>query len=209
MKPFREYLTESKKIYEFKIKIAGDLESDASKKIKLALEKFNVENCSSGKRSPVQESPIDFPEHHNVNVTVFDISLSYPSTSLMVKEAIAERLSLTDSCIKVCNIKEQEEYELNHQFDEKSGESLLTKEYETIDSSGLAGEKQKMNLLKELSKIKHEGEQYKGVNDELLAKSSPNEKVDGPAIKTSKLNNISPIGSTKVKLPTAKTVGGK
>lgn len=209
MKSFREYLTESKKVYEFKIKIAGELESDASKKIKLALEKYNVESCSSGKRSPIQESPVDFPEHHNVNVTIFDVSLSYPTTSVMIKEAIAEKLSLTDSCIKVCNIKEQEEYELNHQFDKKSGEALLTKDYEDKGAQDIVGDKHTMNLLKELNKVKHAGEQFKGVNDDILAKSTPSETSEGPAAKSIKTNNISPVGSRKIKLPTAKTAGGK
>lgn len=208
MKSFKQYLIESKKVYEFKVKIAGDLDKDASAQIKAALSKYQVENCSSGKRTPIQESPIDFPTKKNVNVTVFDVSVAYPTNSISIREAIADKLNLTSCCIKVCNLKEEEEYEINHQFDEISSEALLTKEYETIDSSSLTGETQKMNLLKELSKLKHEQEQYKGVNDQLLASKVPNTS-DGPAAKAFKENSLSPVGSRKVTLPTAKTAKGK
>ena len=43
MKSFKEYLTESKKTYDFRIKIAGDLPEGADKMMKTALEKFGVE----------------------------------------------------------------------------------------------------------------------------------------------------------------------
>ena len=42
----------------------------------------------------------------------------------------------------------------------------------------------------------HRGEQYKGVNDELLAKSSPEEK---PAQKDDNIGTTSPIGSKSMK----------
>jgi hypothetical protein len=58
-----------------------------------------------------------------------------------------------------------------------------------------------MSLLKELGKSKSVGEQKKGINDTILAKSVPTETLkDKPA----KQNNTSAVGSKKVKLPTAK-----
>lgn len=209
MKSFKQYLTESKKTYEFKIKLVGDYERDAVQKIKEALSQYNVESCSSGKRAPIQESPIDFPEHNNVNITVFDVNLSYPTTSIQVREAVADKLGITSNCIKVRNLSDIAEEELNHQFDEKSGESMLTKEYEETNNQKLVGSEHAMSLLKELSKIKNCGDQVTGHNDELLAKSVPSEKIEGPASKAAKFNNVSPVGSTKVKLPTLKTAKGK
>lgn len=208
MKSFKQYLIESKKTYDFKVKIAKDVE-EAQQQIKLALEKYQVESCSSGKRTPIQESPLDFPEHHNVNITVFDVSVAYPVNSLMIREAIAEKLGLSMCCIKVRNLKEEEEETINHQYDELKSEALLGKDYESTKSDAVFGDKHNMSLLKELGKEKHRGEQYKGVNDELLAKSCPSETTKGPAAKDSKINNKSPVGSQTVKLPTAKTAGGR
>lgn len=208
MKSFKEYLTESKKVYEFKIKIADDVEK-ASEKIKQALSKYNVESCSAGKRAPIQETVADFPEHKNVSVTTYDVTTAYPANSAQVRAAVAEALGLTETCVKVRTPGEEKELELNHANDEKSGEALLEKDYPAEDNQNIVGDKHVMSLLKELSKTKHDLEQYKGVNDEILADKAPVEKTEGPAVKAAKQNIKSPVGSSTVKKPTAKTVGVK
>jgi hypothetical protein len=98
---------------------------------------------------------------------------------------------------------ECKEYEINHQYDDIPKEALLTKDYEKLNNQHLVGEKQKFELLKELSKEKHCGTQYKGVNDKILGKKAPVEKVTAPTTKTTK--SVSPLGSRKPTLPTAKT----
>lgn len=202
MKSFKEYLIESKQTYEFKIKIAGDYVEGCENKIKQALDKFNVQSCSEVKRSPIQETQIDFPEQSNINVTTCDVICEYPATSHEVRDRIAEAFNLTASCVKVRSEHELQEEELNHEHDEKTGESLLRKDYEKENNQNLVGDKQVMSLLKELNKEKHQGAQYKGVNDKLLAKKAPIEK--GPAAKAAEksLNNKSVLGGQKVK-PTA------
>ena len=170
---------------------------------------YKVESCSAGKRTPIQESPADFPEHKNVNVTVYDITTAYPANSAQVRAAIAEALKITETCVKVRTPGEEAECELNHQHDEKSGEALLEKDYPAENNQNMVGNNRTMELLKELSKVRHELEQYKGVNDELLAAKVPSEKPEGPAAKAAKQNNKSPVGSSTVKKPTAKTVGVK
>lgn len=207
MKSFKQYLTESKKVYEFKVKIAGEIDKDAASKIKLGLSQYQVESCSAGKRTPIQESPKDFPEHKNVNVTVFDVCLSYPTNSVMVRESIAQALGLKICCVKVRNLKEEEEDLLNHSNDEISKESMLTSEYAASNNQSEVGEEQKMSLLKTLTKAKHDLQPYTGVNDQLFASKAPTNK--GPAAKTVAQNNLSPVGSKQVKLPTAKTARGK
>lgn len=177
MKSFKEYLTESKKVYEFKIKIAGDVGKDVAKKIKEALDCYKVESCSAGKRLPIAETHTDFPEIKNTSVTIFDVCLAYPTTSQVVRAALAERLKVSADLLRVRNLKEEEEIALNHAHDEKSGEALLNKDYETnVSAQDQVGDKHVMSLLKELNKIKHEGEQVTGTNDALLAKSSPKGK---------------------------------
>lgn len=179
MKSFNEYLTESKRVYEFKIKLAGDCPKDCATKIKEALATFKVENCSKGKGIPIAENHEDFPGIKNVGVTIFDVCLAYPATSLQVKVALGNGLKVSESQLNVRNLKEQEELVINHQNDKKSGEALLSKDYKDgADGQKLVGEKHAMSLLKELNKVGHQGlTQYKGVNDEILAKSVPAEKA--------------------------------
>jgi len=208
MKSFKEYLTESKKVYEFKIKVADDVKG-ATEKIKQGLSKYNVESCSAGKRAPIQETVADFPDHKNISVSTFDVTTSYPANSAQVRAAVAEALGLTETCVKVRTPAEENEIALNHANDEKSGEALLEKDYPAENNQEIVGDKHVMSLLKELSKNKHELEQYKGVNDQILASKAPSEKAEGPAAKAAKQNNKSPVGSSTVKKPTAKTVGVK
>lgn len=173
MKSFKEYLTESKKVYEFKVKLAGDYEK-AGDLIKSALAQYNVEKCSAGKRLPIAETHSDFPNIKNTNVTIFDVCTTYPTNSETVRAAIANKCGCSLDSVRVRTPLEEAEIALNHANDEKSGEALLNKDYETnADGQKVVGEKQVMSLIKELSKVKHGGEQYKGVNDQLLADKVP------------------------------------
>ena len=205
MKSFKEYLTESKKTYEFKVKLAGEFE-DASESIKSALSQFKVETVSAAKRSPIQETQVDFPEHKNIAVTTFNITTAYPTNSLQVRSAISDKLGCSQECVRVRTPMEEAENDINHEHDEKSGESLLGKDYDSSNHQDVVGEKHVMSLLKELTKNRATSEQYTGVNDELLAKSTPSEKVSKTA--SAKSNTKSTLGSHTVKKPTAKTGKG-
>jgi hypothetical protein len=208
MKPFKEYLLESKQTYEFKVKIAGDCPPDCAKKIKEALSRFKVESCSAGKSTPIQETQVDFPEERNVGVTLFDVTTAYPATSAEVQNEVGSHCNVPLSRIKVRNLKEQEEEELNHANDESSGEALLDEEtLEEVDGQKLVGDKHVMSLLKELGKNKTIGTQVKGTNDKILAKKSPSEK--SVTVKTDKKAGvISPVGSKKITKPDVKSARG-
>lgn len=196
MKSFKEYLTESKKTYEFKVKIAGECPKGCAALIKEALAKYSVTSCSAGKSTPIQEQQEEFPGLTNVELTVFDVVTDYPVNSLQVRSAISEVANISPSNIIVRTAGEQAEYAINHANDEKSGEALLGTDYEKSNNQDLVGTKHMMSFLKDLEKTKHAGEQYKGVNDQLLAKSSPSEKAVSD---DSKPGTVSAIGSKKSK----------
>jgi len=176
MKSFIEYLTESKKTYNFKVKIAGECPKDCAARIKESLSRFDVASCSAGKRAPIQESHFDFPEQTNIEVTVFDVCLNYPATSVQIRACVAESLHKSQDVIRVRNPQEEAETVLNYANAEKSGKALLDSEYESSDNQDLVGDKHVMSMLKELSKNKKEQEQVTGTNDALLAKSAPTAK---------------------------------
>lgn len=204
MKSFKEYLTESKKVYEFKVKIAGDCPKDCGAKIKEALAQFSVASCSSGKSTPIQESNVDFPELKNIGMTVFDVCTHYPATSSQVRDAVSSSLKKTHSEIRVRNLAEEQETEINTQYAEKSGEALLGKDYEKDGDQKEVGAAHTENFLKELSKTKHTLTQYTGVNDEL----TPTKPPKASDVKEQPVNKkaLSTIGGKKVKLPTAQGV---
>lgn len=194
MSTFIDYLVESVKTYEFKIKIAGKLDSGIAKSIKEALSKYDCANVSKGNRLPIQESPLDFPALKNSEVTIFDAACRYPATAPVIAELLADTLKINRGSILVRTVQEDANFEANAAAFAKigtSGESLLNKPYED-------GEKQEnqLSFLKDLAKVSHKGEQYKGVNDQLFAKSSPEESSPQ---KDDNLGTTSPIGSNAMK----------
>ena len=204
MKSFKDYLTESKKVYEFKVKIAGDCPEDCSAQIKGALAQFHVATVSAARRTPIQERHSEFPEHKNVSMSIFDVKTDYPATSLQVKDLVASSLGLSGSCVKVASLAEEKEHEINHANDKKSGEALIGTDYKSSDNQDLVGEEYKMNFLKELNKDKHHGTEVKGWNDEILADSAPkhSKETPGKAVKlTTKPVNMF---TKQMKVPTAK-----
>ena len=196
MKSFKQYLIETKQTYDFKIKIAGDCPEDCESKIKESLSKYEVASCSQGKRTPIQETHTDFPEHKNVNITIYDVCTNYPATGAEIRASIAEALGMSDSCIKVRNVREQAEEVLNHEHDEKTGKSLLGADYEKSNNQDLVGDKGIAKFLKELTKQKTPGEQYTGINEKLLAKKLPKEKAP-VAVKAGPAKSV--LGASKGK----------
>ena len=173
MKSFKEYLTESKKIYEFKVKIAGECPSDCSSQIKASLAQFQVSSVSAGKRTPIQERHSEFPEHKNVNMTVFDVATDYPATNKQIHDLLSASLGMPANSIKVKSLAEEIEHEINHQHDKRTGKALIGTPTEPSNHDDLVGEKRKMKFLQELGNEKHQGTQIKGYNDVLLADKVP------------------------------------
>jgi hypothetical protein len=181
MKSFKEYLTESKKVYEFKVKVAGDCPKDCTSLVKAALSEFNVSSVSAPRRTPIQEHHSEFPEHKNIHMTIIDVTTDYPATSLQIRERVASGLGLAQSSVKVKSMFEEREHAINHANDETTGEAILGVDYEASDNQDLVGEKRKLNFLQELNKEKHQGTEYTGVNDQLLAKGQPKHVKETPA----------------------------
>lgn len=197
MSLLKQYIVESVKTYNFKIKIAGDLREDTVEKMNVALKKYDCDGVGKGKRTPIQESPLDFPEMKNTHVTIFDVECRYPVTSHVLTQYLSEKLQMSASCIRVRNPNEEAEVELNSlaigRVGKSSTEALLNQPYEETKGQELVGEKHKLNFLQELGKVTHAGEAYKGVNDQLLAKGAPKEKLTVD----NNVGTTSPIGSTK------------
>lgn len=202
MKSFTEYLTESTKTYSFKLKVAGDLCDDVQQKLSDALQKFSVVNLSKGKSTPIREVALDFPELENVGVTVWEVEIRYPTTQKVLEEYIASAINTPLHCVKVRNLNEPlEQYQEN--MTDETREVLNKPELEDVNGQELVGQKRATGLLKDIVNAKYE--QYKGVNDDLLANSLPEEKA---AEKLEDQASKSPLGSTQNKLPEAHTAAG-
>lgn len=200
MKSFKDYLVENieEKKYSFKLKVAGDIPEHFEDTTKVALEKYKLSNFTKGKTTPIQAKLVDFPQLENSQVTVFDLELSYPTTSHVLTSYISEQTGLDMCCIKVRSLKEEEEAEINAEHVDLKSESLLNQDYQKENNQNLYGEKHISSFLKELAKEARgtHPTQYKGVNEKILAKSAPKEKSTAQE-KVS--NSASVLGSKKIK----------
>lgn len=191
MKSFKEYLTESQeeKIYSFKLKVAGDLPDNFDDVVETCLKKYECAKFSKSKTVPIQEHLPDFSDLKNLEVSVFDVDLKYPTTSTVLSSYISEHTGISASHIRVRSLREEEAAQVEENQETKSGKALIGQcDYPKENHQDLVGEKHVAKFLKELSKTRKDNEpqQYKGVNDQLLAKKAHREKANemakpGPA----------------------------
>jgi len=158
MRSLLQILTESTKTYEFKIGVAGDLPEGFAESLRTALEKYKVANLSSGKRTPITERPLDFPQLQNVNVTYFEAELMYPSTPQVLQEYVGQCCGVDQAHIIVRNANDpREEYQAP--VDDKPYEAMLnTEDMGGESAQGDVAGNRVMDLLKELEVARKERE---------------------------------------------------
>jgi hypothetical protein len=156
MKSFLEFLSESKKVYPFKIGVAGPLPEGFSEKLEMSLKKYDISKISTGKKTPIQERPLDFPQLQNTEVTYFDVELNYPTTSQVMQEYVGHCCNVLQSHIIVRNPNEPQEL-YQERKEPETYETLLTKEDMGGESAqqSVAGNRV-MDLLKELETARKE-----------------------------------------------------
>jgi hypothetical protein len=93
MKQLREYLAESTRTYDYRIKVCGDVPPGFFAELKDKLAQFDVEKMSDTKTTPVLPLPTDFPNYKNERVSFVDVSFRYPAIEPQIKQ-IAQLLQL-------------------------------------------------------------------------------------------------------------------
>lgn len=158
MRSFSQILTESKKTYEFKIGVAGELPEGFADHLETGLKKFGLIKVSTGKKTPIQERPLDFPQLQNMEVTYYEAEVEYPTTVQVLQEYLGKVCVVPQSHIIVRNPNEPQELYQNEEEDSVY-EPMLTKEDMGGESAqDKVGENRVMDLLKELEKARKERE---------------------------------------------------
>jgi hypothetical protein len=156
MKTFTDILTESKKTYKFLVRIAGPCAEDITEKLKTNLEKFKVVNVSSPKRAPIQETPMDFPQLQNMEVTTWEVEVQYPTTRDVLQEYLYQCCGVAQTHLNVrADGDPIEAYQ--KQTEETPYESMLnTEDMGGESAQDDVGENRVMGLLKELETARKE-----------------------------------------------------
>jgi hypothetical protein len=157
MKSFKDYIT--KKTYDFKIKVAGELPEKFESVLKTSLEKYGVASMSTSK-TPIQKLPLDFPGLDNSEVHIYEVCLNYPVIPPVLRSYVMEKTGVAEAKIVVRNKLDNEEEYQEYGDSTKKPEKYVTKltsDYETDSkmdkmAQEMVGEKRAFDLLKELSK---------------------------------------------------------
>ena len=161
MSEFAQYLSESIKEYVYKIKVAGDLHPDFANQLETACQKFEVKKLSAGKKTPIQEMPLDFPALKNIQVTIYELTTMYPVSAHELKEYLAYYLNLPKNQLVVKKPGEPSE-EYQDEMKNKPSEfksKLQDIEYgdaPKVEADKIYGDKANASLLKELLKARKE-----------------------------------------------------
>lgn len=156
MKSFAQILNETKKTYEFKIGIAGELPEGFEDRLEMGLQKYSLNKISSKKKTPIQERPLDFPNLQNMEVTYWDVDVSYPTTSQVLQEYLAHMCNVSAANIVVRRDGEPR-LEEQSKTENEPYEPLLTKvELEGVSAQSSVGGNRVMELLKELEAARKE-----------------------------------------------------
>jgi hypothetical protein len=157
MSTFKDYLTESTKSYDYKIKVAGTIAKTISRTwMETALQKFDLAKMSAGKKTPIMTMPLDFPMLSNEEVTIFDVTTNYPVAVKTLKEYLSDYMNIPTTHIVVRKPGEPtEEYQAQMQVKSEYANKLYDIEYKDapkVNAEDFHSTKANMSLLKELLK---------------------------------------------------------
>jgi hypothetical protein len=125
MKNFQQYLAESERTYNYRIKIVGDVAPDFIKQLEERLKQFEVVKISKPKTTPVQLKPADFPKHSNDSVTSMDVEFRYPAIEPQIKE-IAQLLFLDPNRIIMLTVPHEDGMDSEREKVAAENKNLLT-----------------------------------------------------------------------------------
>jgi len=186
MSTFTQYLTEAAKSYDYKIKVAGNIDKDFASRMETALAKFEVAKMSAGKKTPIMTLPLDFPMLSNESVTIYDVTTNYPASSNVMKEYLSDILRVPATHIVVRKPGEPtEEYQDAMQVAKKSDFANKVADVEQkfqdnapnqkVTADDLSGDKYNMGLLRELMKTKADNTPIEKGTDNAVGKIAPSE----------------------------------
>lgn len=162
-KSFISYVAETKTDYKYVLKFAvHEMTDKMIDSLEASLKKYELKEASSFRKTPIQESPLDFPNVKNTEVFSCDITLGYPASLDFLRIYVCNNLGISPALVAVYSDNDPRQIETDLFIDRTSPEYLknyktrLGSDYEPEDNQDLVGEKHNMEFLKELEKVRKE-----------------------------------------------------
>jgi len=125
MKNFQEYLAESQRTYNYRIKIVGETAPDFVKMLEEKLRQFDPVKISSVKKTPIQLKPADFPSFANESVSAMDCEFRYPAIEPQIQQ-LAQLLGLDPNRIRMLTVPYEDSMIDEKEKIEDQNKDLLT-----------------------------------------------------------------------------------
>jgi len=125
MKKFNEYLAESQRVYNYRIKIVGDVPSGFIKALEEKLKQFDPAKISEVKTTPVQLNPAEFPAYNNERVSHMDCEFRYPAIEPQIQQ-IAQLLGLDPNRIRMMTVPYEDSMNKERVDIDEQNKDLLT-----------------------------------------------------------------------------------
>jgi len=184
-KTFAHYVAETKTEYNYVLKFAvHEMTDDMVDILESSLKKYDLKSASSFRKTPIQESPLDFPNVKNTPVFICDISTGYPASLDFLRTFICNNLGISPAQLAVYSDNDPRQIETDLFIDRSSPEykekykTRLGSDYEESGDKDMYGEKYNMSFLKELEKVRKERENV--VVENPLSPASSTDHADLP-----------------------------
>lgn len=158
MKTFKHFLTESEKTYKFFIRVAGDLPEGFVDTMERSLNKYELVKLSPGKRTPITEKPMDFPQLQNCEVTHYEAEVKYPTTPHILEKYLVDCCEISHAHIIVRGENDPVERQQSEKSDEPYEAMLNTEDMGGESAQQDVAGARVMDLLKELETARKERE---------------------------------------------------
>ena len=155
MKTFTQYLSESTKKYDFRIKFAGEFTTEQEASMKSLLSKYAVSGFKKTGTTPIQALPLDFPQVKNCEVNIYEVVLDYPTTQQELTEYLTSELKVSKRNLVVRSPFEHTE-EYQHTEEPRKGALLNDLNYSEAGDPKFEdyyGDKYNSGFVKELNDI--------------------------------------------------------
>jgi hypothetical protein len=185
MKSLKQFIVESQKTYEFKIKLACDSDDLDMDYLEQAVASFDPVEITKPKSLPYQKS-VDFPNAPATQIQLITVVTKYPSTPEQIRSLIANKCNFHESNVIVRTAAQDLEFE-NQQIVEPSEEAVLDKDYEASNHQDVVGQQAVDRAMKD-----HKSREYEFAGDKTARAKTLNDDPVG---------KMSAMGSHQNKIP--------